>query len=1459
MKKNDVAIVGMSCYFPGADNIGEFWNNLANGVDSITDVPNGKIDARYFSHDGTSAVDRFYFHKGGFVNPIGFDPLEYGILPIAAEGIDPEHLIALRLVKEALTDAQVYEKKIPLKNCSFVLGKGNYTGIALLRLGEIMYSGAMIENILNYINADISVDEVEKIKKDYQTRRGRFQADTASGAMPNLVVSLVANKFNLKGPAYTIDAACASSLLAVEHSIHLLNSGQCDIALAGGMHIGQNASFWGVFNTIGAASRKQQIAPFSEDADGLLIGEGAGIVVLKKLEKAIADNDRIYAVIKGSSACSDGSDVSIMAPSSKGQVMTLKLAWKRAGMNPEKVGYVETHGTATQMGDRTEMATLIEFFGDKTAAPALLGSVKSNIGHAMPAAGIAGLIKTALALYHKKIPPTLHCEKPLKAMFESRFQPVQTLTDWDEDKYPLVAGVNAFGFGGINTHVIMEPYRGVTNVASNKQKDLLKDKVITLSAATKEELLQKLENQDYTVSKGDYRLVIFNPNIERIGKAKLLVAKDKPWKGRLDIWFSNKPLLKEGGKAVFLFAGFDPGTKIEIQSISDYFDIPYKRVDVGKDQLLGHSINHFYRSRLLDLALKKMGLIPDINIGHSLGEWHALGAGGYVTPDSIEEVIKLYDPERYIVVDVFYIAVGCGYDKIKSWCETIPELYLANDNCPNQILMAGRQEARDLLVERLKKERIYYQILPFQSGYHTPLIHKESTTEVIGIFMSTMVSEEPRIPVWSATILDVYPNSLDELYAISMRHLNETVRFRELIEKLYEQEQAKVFVQVGFGSLISFVDDTLKGKSYSAISTVAPLSSSPSGIEQFRRIAALFFIEGRTVNEELIGIKEKRTAGLKGKELILDMHYNLINEFPLLKEAIDNHIQKINAISSIIPALSEAELDDPILQEVNNNLREIAALQENLVKWHQAKTPLKIKQQPITEKRKDEKGRGASPVEINRHKAGSQIEKTLKITLEEHPYLLDHAVVRQPENWPNVRDLNPVVPFAMTLELLCENAQKLMPGKKALKITSAGVLKWIPVTDPFVATMSGKWKSEDCISWTIPGHASGDVTLGDTFPPVPEEYAKEIDLGNENITPMLPSKERIYYYFLFHGPRYQSVIEILQVTKKGLRAHICKTEGKGSMLDNLGQLLGTYCHLALDKDQTTFPMNVEEIQFYQDIQDQKGIFEYTLVVREMTDNEAIGDVVIKRDGKVWCIVKGWHNRRFDYDRNLMNTVIRPKEFILAMPLDQGVYYYNNTGNRASSMDFLRERYLNGEERKHYSSLYLNKARDYLIRCITVKDAVRKYLQKDEEEDLLYPIEISVQYNEKGKPSVCGPDQLKGVEISIAHKGSEVVVIVADQPVGIDIEKIEDKDQGFKEVAFTEQELALIKTKGEDEAEWLARFWVAKEAYGKKLGLGLQGNPKQYEVESVDGGFLRIKDTIIETIKHRENFVVGWTK
>ncbi|MDR0332907.1 MAG: 4'-phosphopantetheinyl transferase superfamily protein [Dysgonamonadaceae bacterium] len=1068
MNKNDIAIVGMSCYFPGANNIQEFWENLCKGVSSITDAPEDRIAPYYFANGGKTDVDQFYFKKGGFVTPMTLNPLDYGILPIAAEGIDQEHLIAMYLAKEALTDAGVFEKNTPLQKCGFILGKGNYVSAVGQRIAEFMYMPPIIEDLIKTVFPEATEEDIHRVKTETKAKLGRYQADTAAGSMPNLIVSSVVNRFDMKGPAYTIDAACASSVLAVEAAVNLLLSGQCDIALSGGLHFGQSAPFWSIFNIIGAASYKGQISPFSEDADGVLIGEGAGVLVLKKLDKAIADNDRIYAVIKACGSASDGADVSILAPSMKGQVNTLKQTWDKTEIDPKKIGYVETHGTATQVGDRVEIATLTDFFGDNTSSPALLGSVKSNIGHAMHAAGIAGLIKTVLALYHKKIPPTLNCEKPLKAMYDSRFMPAQQLTDWDEEKYPLVAAVNSFGFGGINTHVILEPY-----AASGKE---------------------------------------------------------------------------------------------------DTVDLPVQ-------------------------------------------------------------------------------------SKAKP-----------NDKPQNKMSMT-----------------------------------------------------------------------------------------------------------------LNFAHKTI--------------------------------------------------------------------DFSSLKETALQIRNRANVVSSTILALTEEDLKDPILREVNNNLREIAALQENMLNWHKAKTS----------KQAIEKEQTETIVEIQTPKADntSTVEKNISFNLNEHPYLTDHTIVIQPKS-RILEELNPVVPFAMTVETLLDQAKELSAEKKVLHLSSGRALKWIAVNEPFTSTIIANRKTDNCVSWSIPMYAEADITTGDAFPDVPEKYKTTIDLG-ENIFPKLPDKEEIYGLHLFHGQTYQSIAEIMQFTKKGIKALVFQAEGKGSLIDSFGQLVGLYCHLTLDKNWVSFPSGVEEIIFYQDFQDQAGVFECTMEVKKVTDYELLFDMIVKRDDKVWCVVKGWRNLRFDYDLNTMNTVRHPQYSTLAKRLNNNVfYYYKDPNMSASALQFLYARFLNLKERKHYDSLYPNQAREYLISRIALKDGVRKFLQKDEKDEMIYPIELSVEYDEKGKPFLYGHEKLKGLEVSIAHKGSEAVMMVSDKPVGIDIEKIEERDTSFLNVTFTSHELDLLKEKG-NSPEWITRFWVAKEAYGKMLGVGLQGNPKQYEIELINEEELKIKDTWIKTVLHRNNFIVGWTQ
>ncbi|WP_449397848.1 acyltransferase domain-containing protein [Chryseobacterium wanjuense] len=492
------------------------------------------------------------------------------------------------------------------------------------------------------------------------------------------------------------------------------------------------------------------------------------------MEDAVRNQDKIYAVIKGVGISSDGSGTSVMSPSVKGQLKALQQAWENAGLDENQIGYLEAHGTGTPLGDKTELQTLAQFFGkEESAKMAGIGSVKSNIGHAMPAAGIAGLIKTCLALHHDTLPPTLYCENPTSEMQNTRFEPVQEAKNWSKTGLPKVAAVNAFGFGGINAHVVLEGY--------DMPK---KDKVLILARPTHEELLTALQNNETAVGEGNFRVAIFEPTPARIEKATKIVTKNNPWHNKQDIWYTNTPLLQNGEKVAFVFPGLDGLAKGEVESVSRYFNISAP-IETESEGLLNDALNIFNNCSILDNSLKKLGIIPDMNAGHSLGEWLAGYSSELAEVNSVKALIDVLNPETFELKDSKFIAIGAGIETIKPIIEKIQNVYISNDNCPNQVILCGSNAALDELVPILKSKQIFHQILPFQSGFHSPFIADK--LDVILAGMEKAQFQQTKIPLWSATTLEPYPADQESIRKLSAEHLVEPVRFRELTDKLYEE------------------------------------------------------------------------------------------------------------------------------------------------------------------------------------------------------------------------------------------------------------------------------------------------------------------------------------------------------------------------------------------------------------------------------------------------------------------------------------------------------------------------------------------------------------------------------------------------------------------------------------------------------------------------------------------------
>ena len=1410
MKKSDVAIIGMSCIFPGAKDMQTFWENIINRVDSTQEVPADRIDPVHFGKSVTG-VDRFYCNRGGFIPDYEFDPQRFGILPLAVEGTEPDHLLTLDLVHRALEDAAVFEKKYSLDKTGIIIGKGNYAGPGATRAIEIVRTGEQISSILKDLMPQLSTAEIEKVKHEFQLRKGRFSADTAMGLIPNLVASLVANRFNLGGLAFTLDAACASSLIAVDHAVQELNSGRCNMVIAGGVHLGQNAAFWSIFSQLGALSRQEKIKPFDQQADGLVIGEGAGFVVLKRLEDAIKDQDKIYSVIKGVGVSSDGSGASVMSPAVKGQLNAVTQAWENAALERKDIGYLEAHGTGTPLGDKTEIETLKQFFGfDADLPKAGIGSVKSNIGHAMPAAGIAGLIKSSLALYHGVIPPTLHCDKPLAALTETRFSAVQKAIDWDQSGLPKLAAVNAFGFGGINAHVVL--------TAFDSPK---KDEVLALARPSHEELIAALENRDFSTGTGNFRLVVFSPTTERLAKALKIVTKNSPWRNKQDIWYTNSPLLVNNGKIAFVFPGLDGLAGGEFKTVAKYFNIETDENETA-DGLLSEALKILNKSSVLDQALKQLGVKPDMNAGHSLGEWLAARSSELAEESSVMNLLNVLNPETFELKDSRFIAVGCGLDILQPILETIDDLYLSNDNCPQQVILCGSKNALEELVPILKVKQIFHQILPFQSGFHSPFVADK--LELILEGMQDMQFRKTTTPLWSATTLATYPEGFEAIRQLSAEHLIKPVRFRELTEKLYT-EGARVFIQVGSGGLVGFIDDTLRGKDFSTISANVPIRS---GITQIQRVLAALFIEGKETGLAFLG-NTKSPLPQKNKGIKLELGSPIIHNLQTLKGLTIKQPQ-------VAQPQTFVEAKHPVLQAFNENVMEMINMQNEMIGLFE-NAPLHV-DQPIN-------WLPTKPLQPER-KAFSH---TLDVSLDNCPYLIDHSLLRQPKGWPTVEDMDPVIPMTMIFEVFAEIANAQSPAEKVQKIMNMRVFQWMNVVKPFQETVTGEWKDAQKVYLNLERFANAEVQLATQLNPAPNRYfdiGKKLDIDR--------TTAQIYDAHMFHGPDYQGIKKLVAVGEKGITGIIEAAGGKGSLLDNAGQLFGLWLQLTLTKDRIAFPVKIQEIEFFGDMADQEGSFECTCVLTEINDEFATADIVMKRNGMTWLIITGWQNRRLEIDEPLWNVSMSPLHNRLSEEVAPGVFLFGNAYSRVVSWDFILKRYFNQTEKKHHQNLLPNKRRTWMISRVAAKDAVRNLLNMQKNQ-ACYPIAFEIYSDEFRKPYVKG-GLTADIQISIAHKGTDAVGIARlGQPVGIDIEHIEERSAGFFDLVFNDHEMALLQNR--DKVEWATRFWVAKEAYGKYLGKGLQGNPKAYTVDTINGEELTINNITIKTIKHK-NYIIGWT-
>jgi acyl transferase domain-containing protein/NAD(P)H-dependent flavin oxidoreductase YrpB (nitropropane dioxygenase family)/NAD(P)-dependent dehydrogenase (short-subunit alcohol dehydrogenase family) len=461
LQASDIAIVGMACLLPKAPNLSTYWENILNKLDAITEIPQDRWDWRLYFDSDRLARDKIYSKWGGFLDEVHFDPLQYGIPPNSLRSIEPLHLLTLEVVRAAFQDAGYLDRPFPRERTSVILGAGGGADLG----GRYGFRSMLPYFLHGTANGNGSGDRQE-IVKELSEMLPEWTEDSFAGILTNVAAGRIANRFDLGGRNFTVDAACAASLAAVDLAVRELEQGTSDMVVVGGADTMQSPFAYLCFSKTHALSPRGRCHTFDDSSDGIAISEGVAVMILKRLTDAERDGDRIYAVIKGVGGSSDGKDRGLTAPRPEGQLRALKRAYAKAHVSPATVELVEAHGTGTAVGDHAEVESLNRAFSEAGAARQScgLGSVKSMIGHTKCTAGVASMIKVALALHHKVLPPTINVEKPnTRVNFPATPFYVNTeARPWIRKQVdiPRRAGVSAFGFGGTNFHAVLEEYAG---------------------------------------------------------------------------------------------------------------------------------------------------------------------------------------------------------------------------------------------------------------------------------------------------------------------------------------------------------------------------------------------------------------------------------------------------------------------------------------------------------------------------------------------------------------------------------------------------------------------------------------------------------------------------------------------------------------------------------------------------------------------------------------------------------------------------------------------------------------------------------------------------------------------------------------------------------------------------------------------------------------------------------------
>ena len=917
--REKVAIIGMGCVFPDAMDFTQYWQNIVEGKDSIKEVEPDFWKQEEFYDPDPSVPDMSYSKVGGQSGPIEFDTKEFGISPNVMEHTAVEQLFGLVVARQALMDAGYYGKNARPFNrekTGVIMSAGTASHVFSLHCRTQRHT---IRKIL--VNNGVPEAAADLIVEKFLQTQHEWSEDDNPGYIPNVVAGRIANRFDLGGTSCSVDAACGASLGAVKFAVDELVSGNMDIMLCGGANLDNSPVSYLSFTKTPACSKTGKIKPFDANADGMIIGDGVGIMVLKRLSDAERDGDKIYAVIRGSGSSSDGRAKSIYAPSSEGQVRALNRAYENSGVDMDTIGLIEAHGTGTAAGDACEVSSVVAAFPPSDKRKTVIGSVKSQVGHMRLAAGIAGCMKVALALHHKVLPNSINMETPNPALIDSRLTVLKKSQPWIvNDEQPVRrAGVSAFGFGGTNFHVVLEEYKSECDDAYRVGATPMG---VLLTADSKETLIAKIEalaaapvafyGDEYryeNAGAGLHRLAFVAKTPEEAAE-KCAAALELLQKITADsftqkgIAYNSKQI---GGKVTVLFPG--QGTQAVNMLAEVAINYPELRVAVSKadNALLKRgetpisetlypkaltaeeltsaqaAINNTANTQPALAAVEaglyalanRRGLVADSFIGHSFGELVALWADGVMDYETLITMAKTRGT-LMSKANPNAAMMACMTDKANliSLCEGIENVYVVNENSAAQTVVSGNAEGIAKLEEKLNGLGIKAVRLKVSGAFHSPYMKEAS--QAFRSYLDTLTFGKPSGAVYANATGEAYTEDVADLLE---KQLLNPVLFRSSAEKAYE-DGSRIFVEVGNGRVLTgLLKDCLAGKDYTAVALCPEKDKNTA--EQLEFAMAQLAVLGVALsddpyraphNEDLIPKKSKTTYTVKMKSFVLPKH-----------------------------------------------------------------------------------------------------------------------------------------------------------------------------------------------------------------------------------------------------------------------------------------------------------------------------------------------------------------------------------------------------------------------------------------------------------------------------------------------------------------------------------------------------------------------------------------------------------